>query len=116
MRPATLKSRVRAVLPILFAASLAACGGGSDSGGKGYFAVTANLTKNGVTQIATVCVDGIAFYDPASAKGKDYTNILMRNYGLSLPSNTQAGEGTSCREKFASLYAILTVDEFNRLP
>jgi hypothetical protein len=110
------KSKVHFFASIILAAALVACGGGGDGPGKGYFGVTANLTSNGVTQLVTVCIDGIEFYDPASTIGKEFTGKLMRIFGLSGASNTAAGSGVSCREKFGTLYAILTVEEFNGKP
>lgn len=108
-------ARRRAVLLVAAPLALAACGGGgggADSGDGTYFAVEGTRSAGGVP--VTVCLDGAKYVDPSSSIGMQVSANLARYYGLVGGYRTQAGTGQSCRQHYASLEALLTVDDYNR--
>ena len=108
-------ARRRVLLLATAPLALAACGGGGgngDSGDGAYYAVEGTRSAGGVP--VTICLDGAKYVDPSSAAGVQLSANLAKYYGLVGGYRTQAGTGQSCREHYASLDAMLTVDDYNR--
>lgn len=100
---------------LLLAGGLAACGGGGgdDAPRGGYFAIEGALGANGVPM--TICIDGTAYTDPAGTAGRTIAANLASYYGVVGGYRSYSGEGRSCRERFAVVDILLSVDEYNRV-
>lgn len=109
-RPTTMRGAAA-----LLAGALAACGGGGgDDAPRGsYFAIEGALTASGVPM--TICIDGAAYTDPAGTAGRTIAANLASYYGIVGGYRSYAGEGRSCRERFAVVDILLSVDEYNRV-
>jgi hypothetical protein len=107
--------RTRITLTCLAAAVFAfGCGGGgSEESTKGpYFAVEGVTTVGGLS--FTACIEGIEFLDPASARGAQIAANLAAYYLFVGSYRSFAGEGQTCRERFPTLGALLSVDDYNK--
>jgi hypothetical protein len=95
------------------ACALAACGGGGDdatNGSGSLFAVEGVTAAGGLPSV--VCIDGIVYYDPASDKGTAIANTLAAYYKF-VTYRAYASNHESCRDRFSTLGALLSVDEYN---
>jgi len=99
----------------LLAVGLTACGGGGgdDAPSGSYFAIEGALSANGVPM--TICIDGAAYTDPADSAGRAIAANLASYYGIVGGYRAYSGQGRSCRERFAVVDILLSVDEYNRV-
>lgn len=99
---------------LLFA--LAGCGGGGDGGAPtGAYAVTANKKTGSATTLHTVCIEGIAFVDPASTAGERITESLISYYGMSAPATSVSNSAKTCRQLVPGVDQIVSVQEYNNV-
>lgn len=95
---------------------LSGCGGGDDEAPapvRTYFAVEGAQSTGGIP--VTICVDQLAYTDPASEPGRAIASRLVRYYGIVSGYRSFAGTGRSCRERFPSINYLLSVSEYNNL-
>jgi hypothetical protein len=109
-KPAPLMLLTTATLALL-----TACGGGGGSDPSGAFAVTASRSSGGSTSVYTVCVEGIAYYDPATTQGQTLTRNLMQYYGMSGASQSLADSAKTCRQLVPAVNTIVSIDDYNRV-
>lgn len=110
--PATAWRAARAALGGLCAAVFAAGCGDAGGGSQGtYFAVQGTQSAGGLT--FTACINGIEYVDPSSTQGRQIALNLASYYGLIGSYRSFAGEGSSCRDQFPSISALLSVSDYN---
>lgn len=109
------RQRLHTVGALAVTVALAACGGGGgDEPSKGpYFAVEGSTSTSGA--LRTVCIEGIEYIDPVTAKGQQIAANLVAYYGFVGRYTAYAAEGRTCREGFSNLQVVLSVDDYNRV-